>query len=327
MDTTSPDGAAPADLPGDGSGAERRVAVIGLGAMGGAMAATLHRAGWAVTGVDPSPEARARAADAGLATADRLEDVAGTPSVVLSLPSARVVEQAVPVLLEREGTRVVLDTTTSEPATSEAMAAAARERGAVFVDAPVSGGASGAATGALSAFVGGTAEDVRAAEPLLAALTGGQYAVVGGTGAGNVVKLLNNVLCATNLIAVGEAMDVAAAHGLDLATVAQAVSGASGGSAVTANVLPRWVLSGTFDSGFALGLMARDVGLALDVAAARGAKPSLLAATHDAWQRALAERGPAADFTEAPATAATATTALAPADPGASSTTSTEDDR
>ena len=281
------------------------------------MAQNLHRLGWDVTGVDPSEQARGRAAEIGVTVAPSVGEVAGTPYVVLSLPSATLVESTVPALLSRSGTIAIVDTTTSEPATSKAMAALAAATGAAFVDAPVSGGRTGALGGTLSAFVGGTEDAVAAAEPVLRALTGRVPAVVGGPGSGNVVKLLNNVLCATNLIAVGEALDVAAAYGIDLPTAAAAVSGASGGSNVSANAFPAWILSGTFDSGFALGLMARDVDLALEVAAAGGARPALLAATGQAWQHALAERGPRADFTEAPATAATATTALESAQPAA----------
>lgn len=288
----------------------KRLAVIGLGSMGGAMAQTLHRLGWNVVGVDPSPEARTRAAQFGIATAGSAQEVAGTAYVVLSLPSAAMVERTVPAVLSQPGTIAIVDTTTSEPATSQAMADQSAAAGTAFVDAPVSGGRAGALAGTLSAFVGGTAESVAAAEPVLHALTGKPTAALGGPGSGNVVKLLNNVLCAVNLVAVGEALDIAAAYGIDLATAAAAVSRASGGSNVSANAYPDWVLSGTYSSGFSLGLMARDVDLALQVGADRGAKPTVLAQAQIAWQRALAERGPAADFTEIAPTTTTASDAF-----------------
>jgi hypothetical protein len=128
---------------------ERRIAVIGLGSMGGAMAATLHNAGWKVTGFDPSETARTAAEDAGIATTASVEDLAGTPYAVLSLPAASVVESTVPQLLASPGTVAIIDTTTSEPATSKQMAELAEAHGAAFVDAPVSGGRDGAATGTL----------------------------------------------------------------------------------------------------------------------------------------------------------------------------------
>lgn len=286
----------------------RRVAVIGLGAMGGAMAATLHRAGWAVTGFDPSEAARAGAADAGIPTTASLADLAGTPYAVLSLPAASVVEATVPQLLGAPGTVAIIDTTTSEPATSKLMASLAEAQGAAFVDAPVSGGREGAATGSLSAFVGATDAALSAAEPVLLALTGGKYSHIGGSGSGNVVKLLNNVLAAANLVSVGEALGVAKAYGIDPAKAAASISGASGGSKVSANMYPNWVLTGSHDSGFSLGLMARDAALAVEVAAQIGESPALLAAVAGQWQDALAVLGPRADFTEIARTVAPAIT-------------------
>ncbi|MET3206459.1 UNVERIFIED_ORG: 3-hydroxyisobutyrate dehydrogenase [Arthrobacter sp. UYEF13] len=286
----------------------RRVAVIGLGAMGGAMAAALHRAGWDVTGFDPSDSARAAASEAGIATTANLADVAGTAYAVLSLPAASIVETTVPQLLAAPGTVAIIDTTTSEPGTSKHMAELAEARGAAFVDAPVSGGRDGAATGSLSAFVGATDAALAAAEPVLLALTGGKYSHIGGPGSGNVIKLLNNVLAAANLVSVGEALSVAKAYGIDPATAAASISEASGGSKVSANMYPNWVLSGTHNSGFSLGLMARDAALAVEVAAQIGEKPALLAAVAGQWQEALAVLGPRADFTEIARTVAPAIT-------------------
>jgi 3-hydroxyisobutyrate dehydrogenase len=286
----------------------RRAAVIGLGAMGGAMAATLHKAGWDVTGFDPSDAARAAAGEAGITTTANLDDVAGTPYAVLSLPAASIVETTVPLLLKAPGTVAIIDTTTSEPGTSKSMAELAHAQGAAFVDAPVSGGRDGAATGSLSAFVGATDEALAAAEPVLQALTGGKYSHIGGPGSGNVVKLLNNVLAAANLVSVGEALGVAKAYGIDPATAAASISNASGGSKVSATMYPNWVLSGSHDSGFSLGLMARDAALAVDVANQIGESPSLLAAVASQWQDALAVLGPKADFTEIARTVAPAIT-------------------
>jgi 3-hydroxyisobutyrate dehydrogenase len=287
---------------------DRRIAVIGLGSMGGAMAATLHQAGWQVTGFDPSESARTAAAEAGITVTSSVAELAGTPYAVLSLPAASVVEATVPQLLAAPGTIAVIDTTTSEPATSKQLAALAEARGAAFVDAPVSGGRDGAATGTLSAFVGGTDAALAAAEPVLLALTGGKYNHIGGPGSGNVVKLLNNVLAAANLVSVGEALGVAKAYGIDPAKAAASISEASGGSKVSANMYPNWVLSGTHDSGFSLGLMARDAALAVDVAAQIGENPALLAAVAGQWQEALAALGPRADFTEIARTVAPAIT-------------------
>ncbi|WP_262698074.1 MULTISPECIES: NAD(P)-dependent oxidoreductase [Streptomyces] len=274
------------------------VAVVGLGSMGGAMAVTLHRAGWQVSGFDPSPAARSAAEAAGIRTVDDVGHLAGTPYAVLSLPSARVVETTVPVLLSCPGTLAVVDTTTSEPATSASLSSLAADQGAAFVDAPVSGGRDGAAEGRLTAFVGATEQAFDAARPVLEALTGGQYQHLGGPGSGNVVKLLNNALAAANLVSVGEALAIAKAYGVDPAVAAAGISGASGGSQVSAAMYPKWVLTGAHDSGFSMGLMARDAALAIEIAAQRGERPELLAAANQRWQAALAVLGSGADFTE-----------------------------
>lgn len=276
----------------------KHIAVVGLGSMGGAMATALLRAGWQVRGFDPAPAARAAAAEAGVEAVEDLDRLAGTPYAVLSLPSARVVEATVPALLARPGTLAIVDTTTSEPATSAACAALAADKGAAFVDAPVSGGRDGAADGRLSAFVGADPDALDAARPVLDALTGGRYRHLGAPGSGNVVKLLNNALAAVNLVAVGEALAVAKAYGIDPSAAAAGISGASGASKASAAMYPDWVLTGTYDSGFALGLMARDAALAVETAGQRGETPHLLTTASRVWQEALAALGPGADFTE-----------------------------
>lgn len=285
---------------------DQRVAIYGLGSMGGAMAHALVQSGWSVTGFDPSEEARVAAEKVGATVSDSASNLAGIPYVVLSLPSAKVVEATVPGMFARPGTVAIVDTTTSEPRTSQAMAEMASVHGAAFVDAPVSGGNTGAASGTLAAFVGGSPDATLAVRPLLDSLTGGRWKHVGPAGSGNVVKLLNNVLVATNLLAVAEAMDVAAAYGIDLGTALAAINTATGASTVSQKMFPEKILSGTFDSGFALGLMARDVALACDVASEGGSNPTVFGRTNEAWSRALAALGPSADFVSATTTFTTA---------------------
>lgn len=277
---------------------QTNIAVIGLGSMGGAMASTLARAGWNVTGFDPSPEARDRALENGVRAVDELATLAGHEFVVLSLPNAEVVRATVPVMLSKPGTVGIIDTTTSDPTTSRAMAELAIEHQAAFVDAPVSGGRTGAATGQLSAFLGGEDSAVEACRPVLETLTGGAFQQLGGPGSGNVVKLINNALAAVNLASVGEALSIAQAWGVDPVVAAASVSNATGGSRVTSAMYPDWVLSGTFDSGFSMGLMARDAALAVDIAQKVGEDPQILARSSSLWQDSLESLGSGADFSE-----------------------------
>lgn len=272
------------------------------------MASSLARSGWEVTGLDPSEPARQAAEQHGVRAVDAVDALGDPEHVVLSLPSAALVRSTVPALLEIATLRGIVDTTTSEPGTSRDMAALADERSIAFVDAPVSGGRAGALVGALSAFVGGEDDAVATCEPVLDALTGGRVTHLGGPGAGNVVKLINNALAATNLASVGEALAIAKAWGVDPAAAIDGVSSATGGSRVSSRMYPDWVLSGTHDSGFTMALMARDVHLAIDVAREVDERPSILGATDLLWQRALEQLGGAADFTEVARTVAPAVT-------------------
>ncbi|MGO2861546.1 MAG: NAD(P)-dependent oxidoreductase [Brevibacterium sp.] len=274
------------------------IAVVGLGSMGGAMASTLARAGWTVTGFDPSPEARERAKEHGIRTEEDLTSATDHDYVLLSLPNAAIVRATVPVLLSVPSIIGIVDTTTSDPATSRAMASLAGDHGAAFVDAPVSGGRAGAAEGRLNAFLGGEAAAVETCRPVLETLTGGSFHHLGGPGSGNVVKLINNALAAANLASVGEALSIAQAWGVDPAVAAASVSNATGGSRVTSAMYPDWVLSGTFDSGFSMGLMARDAALAVAIAKEVGEDPQILGRTSALWQRSLESLGAGADFSE-----------------------------
>lgn len=288
--------------------------------MGSEMAATLLRTGWDVVGYDPAPEAQQRASAKGVRTATDLSDLSGIPYAVLSLPSAEVVEQTVPKLLSAPGTRAIVDTSTSTPDASTAMAQLAEEAGASFIDSPVSGGSAGAAAGTLSAFIGGSETALEAAKPVLDALTGGNYKHIGKAGSGNVVKLLNNMLCSVNLAAVSEARDVIDAFGIDPNTAIGALNSATGSSHVSKRMFPDWILPGTFSSGFTMGLMARDVALALDISRQAGTQPQVMETTNELWQRALTRLGPAADFT-------CSTTAFKAGDRGRLSTNNLEGDR
>jgi 3-hydroxyisobutyrate dehydrogenase len=280
----------------------KEVGVVGLGAMGGAMASALVKQGWSVTGFDPSEKARSVSAKNGVTTSDALTDLAGKEFILLSLPSANIVEKTVSTLVLTAGTVAIVDATTSEPQVSRRMADLANSHAIAFVDSPVSGGRDGAESGSLSAFVGGAISDVTAAEPLLEAITGGKRRHVGPPGAGNIVKLMNNMLCSVNLLAVAEAADVAAAYDVDPAVAIDAINSATGASIVSQDKFPNQILNGRFDSGFSLKLMARDVKLAHEAAVEAGGNPRTMALVDELWQSALEQLGPEADFEAATTT-------------------------
>lgn len=274
-----------------------RVAVIGLGQMGLGMALVLREKGFAVAGHDLSAERRALAAEAGAAVpGDAALAAAGADIILLSLPLAAHVASAVESLLEgmRPGA-VFVDASTSEASVSRRLHGLCGARGVGFLDAPVSGGPAGARAGALTFMIGGEAADLERARPAIAALAA-KLIHVGPPGAGNVAKLVNNLLVAANLLTVSEAMRLAASAGVDAASVLNVVNAASGRSAVSEVNYPRWIASGAFDSGFTMGLMRKDVRLAAAMAAEAGAELPLCGMAARLWAESAAQLADGEDF-------------------------------
>lgn len=278
-------------VPGAPVAAAVAVAVVGLGQMGSGMASSLVRAGHTVLGVDPGPAATPEGVDrTELADALQQADV-----LVLSLPGGEQVEQVVEQVTTVGGPRLVIDTSTCDPTDTRRRAQLLADAGHVLADAPVSGGPSGARAGELTVFLGCAEEHLervqRALEPLA-----GRVTHVGDVGAGHTAKLVNNLLCGIHLGAARTLLAVGERSGIDPARLLEAVNAASGRSGVTEVNLPRWVLSGTFDSGFPVGLMARDVDLAATVAQELGASSPVVGAAREMWAQLRDEVGPQEDF-------------------------------
>ncbi|MEM1307191.1 MAG: NAD(P)-dependent oxidoreductase [Pseudomonadota bacterium] len=264
------------------------IGVVGLGAMGLPMAETLSGAGFDVIGFDTDAARRAKLPRA----VDDTEGLAGCSFVILSLPNDAIVSTVVATLCNtlRDGA-VIIDTSTVAPETTQSLSRRAADKGLGYVDAPVSGGAQGAATGSLLVMAGSADDAVARAQPVLDALAR-KVVICGGPGAGNIVKLINNMLCAGQLVLAGEALRIAAAGGVSPDNLLEAVNAGSGRSAVTEINLPRWVLSGTFDSAFTMALMSKDVALAEQLHGACDVARSVAGR----WRSALARTGPDADF-------------------------------
>lgn len=265
--------------------------VIGLGHMGGGMAASLLRAGHRVLGVDPGPAPTPE----GVERVEIYAAVADAEVLVLSLPGTEQVEELMDALLTAPAPRLIIDASTCPPADTRHRAARLAAHGHLLVDAPVSGGPAGAATGELTVFLGCPEPELprvlEALDPLAAHVNH-----VGEVGAGNTAKLMNNLLCGIHLAAARALHGAAEESGVEIERLLAALNTASGRSAVTEVNLPRWVLPGTFDSGFPVGLMARDVGLAAAMVAELGASSPLVEAAADMWSELLDELGPREDF-------------------------------
>lgn len=257
-----------------------RVAVIGLGAMGLPMARRIAAAGHDLVAWDLSPHRRAEAAGIAL---DR-HAARGVEAMVLSLPhDAAVLAVAEAILAAPPAPgAVVLDCSTVAPETPRALAPRFAEAGLAWVDAPVSGGPAGAAAGTLTVMAGAAPGVLDRARPVLDAIAG-KVVQVGGPGAGAVAKLVNNLLVGAHLLAAAEALRMGERAGVDIAALLAVVNGASGRSAATEVNFPRWITSGSFDSGFTAGLMRKDLRLAGALAAATGGAHSISAAVLAAW--------------------------------------------
>jgi 3-hydroxyisobutyrate dehydrogenase-like beta-hydroxyacid dehydrogenase/alkylhydroperoxidase/carboxymuconolactone decarboxylase family protein YurZ len=279
---------------------EGRVAFVGLGNMGGPMAKRLVVAGYDVVGFDPAGDARRSVVDAGGRVASSAADaVKGARTVILMLPSSAVVESVLSdaeVLHALVPGAVVVDMSSSEPMSTRRLAAGLAARGIPLVDAPVSGGVKGAVAGRLTIMAGGAEADVERISSLLAHL--GTVRRAGEVGAGHALKAINNMLSAVHLLATAEGVAAGQRFGLDPEVMISMINTSSGRSGSTENKFPNYVLPKTFDSGFALSLMVKDMRTAAGLADDLGVPTPLGTRAVELWAEADAELGPGADHTE-----------------------------
>lgn len=276
-----------------------RIAFIGLGNMGTPMSRRLIDAGHEVVGSDPAEAARARLIEAGGSVADSVAEAAhGAAAVILMLPNSAVVTAVVDELLAADALAsdaLVIDMSSSEPLATRALRDRLAERGVRLADAPVSGGVKGAVNGTLTIMLGSVDADRDELHALLGAL--GRVVDCGEVGAGHALKALNNLMSATHLWATSEAMQVGIRFGLDPKVMLDVVNGSSGRSGSTDNKWPNFVLPGTYDSGFGLRLMLKDMRIAASLAEELGAPLALGAEAIGHWAEAAEELPADADHT------------------------------
>ena len=246
-----------------------RVAFLGLGTMGEAMAANIARAGFPVTGWNRTPGRGAHLVAEGVVMAATAADaVADADIVVICVSDTPDVEAVLfgtdgVVAGARPGT-LIIDCSTIAPSGSWDFAARLRERGLAMVDAPVSGGSEGAQKATLTIFVGGDADDVERARPVLEAM-GRTITHVGPIGAGQAVKAVNQVILAGAYLGVAEGIVLAIKAGLDVEQVVGALGGGAAQSWVLANRSGR-MIDNDYPLGFKVALHRKDLGIALDLA-------------------------------------------------------------
>jgi len=257
-----------------------KIAFIGLGNMGGGMAANLVKAGHAVNAFDLSADALARARENGCAPFTSVrEAVAGVDAVVSMLPNGAIVESVYTgdVLGHAPASALLLDCSTIDVATARTVETAAAKAGYAMVDAPVSGGIAAANGGTLTFMVGGTADHFARAEPILSAM-GKAVIHAGDAGAGQAAKICNNMILGATMIATCEAFKLAERLGLDQQTFFDISSKASGQSwSMTSycpvpGVGPQSPADNQYQGGFATALMLKDLKLAMEAAETAGSQ-------------------------------------------------------
>jgi 3-hydroxyisobutyrate dehydrogenase len=246
-----------------------RIGWIGTGVMGAAMCGHLIDAGYAATIYNRSREKAEGLLARGAQWADSPADVAAASDIVFTIVGfphdvRSVVLGSHGALRACRPGSILVDMTTSEPSLAIEMARQAERQGALSVDAPVSGGDVGAREARLSIMVGGTPEAVQAVMPCLEVM-GKTIVHQGGPGAGQHTKMVNQILIATNMIGVCEALLYAYRAGLDLETVLQSVGSGAAGSWSLSNLAPRSIAN-NFDPGFFVEHFVKDMGIALDEA-------------------------------------------------------------
>jgi 3-hydroxyisobutyrate dehydrogenase-like beta-hydroxyacid dehydrogenase len=272
------------------------VGFVGLGNMGSALAANLVGAGFTVVGHDAAGPDRA---PEGVEHVASVGDVArAADALVCSLPdgaASEAVAGQVIAAADRATTHVV-DTSTVGVQAARRLHERLADAGVRYVDAPVSGGVAGARARTLAVMYSASDDACAHVEPVLAGLSDCRHRVGGQPGLAQAMKLANNFLSATALVATSEAIAFGVGEGLDMATMLEVLNGSSGRSAATADKFPDHVLTGRYASGFTNSLMAKDVHLYLQAVTDQHAPSTVGAVTSAVWH-AFADREPGVDFT------------------------------
>jgi 3-hydroxyisobutyrate dehydrogenase len=265
-----------------------KVAFIGVGNMGKPMAANIVKGGHAVTVLDSEPGLAARvAADIGATACARIGELPQVDVIVTMLPDGKVVQS---VALGKDGIAtvaehgtVILDMSSSQPLITRETGAALLPKGITLIDAPVSGGVERATTGALTIMIGCDDPDALArAKPVLACV-GSTFFEVGKLGSGHAAKALNNILGAGNYALMAEALIVAERYGIEPETFVDIVNVSTGQSFISTVVMKKFVVPQTYDTGFKVGLLAKDAGIAAELSTNLGCDTPMMRLADQRW--------------------------------------------
>ena len=270
-----------------------KVGFIGLGVMGAPMALNILKKGHELTVFDTNPEALARLVQAGAKQAGTAREVGAASDIVVTmLPEPQHVEQVVlgPNGLA-EGLRsggIVIEMSTIDPNTSRRVGDVLRQRGMELVDSPVGKTSEHAATGTLTLMVGGNREAIERATPVLNCMGTDTY-YCGGPGTGHAMKMTNNLLATTIMIANTEALAIGAKNGLTLELMQEVMRTTMAWNQQLAIAMPKKAFLGDDSPGFAIRLACKDVRLACEAADLMGFEASVGRGAQATMERAVAQ--------------------------------------
>ncbi|MFH0411317.1 3-hydroxyisobutyrate dehydrogenase [Corynebacterium sp. L4756] len=279
------------------------IAFIGLGHMGGPMAANLAKAELNVRGFDVSDEAREKSESQGISTFDTATEAAeGADVVITMLPNGDLVKKVLGELLETDSaSKLFIDSSTISVQDAREVGELVADHGSQFIDAPVSGGTSGAEAGTLAFMVGGTEEAFNQAREVLDVM-GRSITHCGQAGNGQAVKACNNMILAVQQMVLSEAIVLGERLGLEHQAFFDVVSNATGNSwslsvnAPIPDVVPTSPANNDFQPGFSAGLMLKDLRLAMESAEATGTDTVLGKIAAQTYEEFVAAGNGALDF-------------------------------
>jgi 2-hydroxy-3-oxopropionate reductase len=280
---------------------DQQLGFIGVGVMGRPMARRLLQHGYSLVIYDKDQAALDELAALGARVADSVREVADSATIIFtSLPSPAIfkaVALGAGGIVEGQAVRILVDLSTVGSRAEQEVATGLAARGIETVDAPVSGGAAGAKNGSLAMMVAGKPDAVAQVRSLFDVF--GKVFIVGEQpGQGQLLKLLNNMLSTTAFAITSEAFVAGVKGGLDPEVMMSVINAGSGKNGATLDKFPKHVLPGTFDFGFPVSSVCKDIGLAIDECQALGVPMWLGNAARQLWNVAAQQDGGERDLTE-----------------------------
>ena len=239
------------------------IAFIGLGAMGWYMASHLPKLGHEVWVWNRTPSKADHHSVLFQTQSVDIEKAVQADYIFSCLPTSADVEQLIAAYPPKSGS-IWIDCTSGVPQSAQQLSRALKKIGVEYLDAPVSGQTIGAEKGTLTVMIGGDADAFDKAKPIIAAFSG-LIEYVGESGSGFAVKAINNTLMATHLWALAEGLTVLKSKGVNLSAALNCINHSSGKSSMSENIMAQRVLSRSFDKTFALDLLQKDIGIAVDL--------------------------------------------------------------